>query len=423
MATFYPVGGGAPGIDPSVLTATAGDVVAGMVAGVKDNYNPATGTLTLTGNAQQNHVLSGETYYTTNPKVKITGTMSIQSILSFSCAPYSANQIIFTWQNPSIGPFSGVIIIGKTGGYPANINDGTRYYKGFGSNTGAGGTSNAVVGGFSVNVTYYFRAFSYTTVNSEEWVSGNTIIANTIIQQITQVFTSSSVWYVPSGVHEIQAFTVGAGGSGGWGGDQSDSFGGGGGGGGYTTTITSSVTPGQQLNIIIGSGTLNADGSNTYISEIPSSLALGGKKGRNGYEPSGGFKGAGGEGGSGGGGSAFYYSSGDIPAGNGGTNGGDGETGGAIKGFGQNTTTCAFGEVGGTPYSGGGGGGGSGQHANSQRGYGGYYGGGNGADVFQGGSPGTANSGGGGGGGMIYNSPNTDGYAGGSGICIIRYVG
>lgn len=236
MATFYPVGGGASGIDPTVLTATAGDVVSGAVAGVKDNYNPVVGTLTLTGNAQANHVLSGETYYTTNPKLKITGTMTVQSVLSFSSAPYSSNQIIFTWQNPQFGPFSGVIIVGKTGGYPANINDGTRYYKGFGNNNNSLGISSVTISGFNINVTYYFRVFGYCTINSAESVTSSSLISNTIIQQLTQTFTSSTSWTVPSGVYFIDIFCVGGGGGGGNGSSQlsssSQTNAGGGGGGG-----------------------------------------------------------------------------------------------------------------------------------------------------------------------------------------------
>lgn len=72
--------------------------------------------------------MSGDTYWRNG--VKGTGTMNIQSILSFSLPPYSENQIIFTWKNPSMGPFSGVIIVGKTGTYPG-ITDGTRYYNCF----------------------------------------------------------------------------------------------------------------------------------------------------------------------------------------------------------------------------------------------------------------------------------------------------
>lgn len=376
------------------------------------------------GNAIPSHVLSGESYWTNGNK--LTGSMNVQSILSFSCAPYSASQIIFTWQNPSSGPFSGVIIVGKVGGYPANINDGTWYYKGFGNNTNSLGVSNSVVGGFGVNVTYYFRAFSYSVINGTDLTSSTTRIANITIRQITQVFTTSTTWTVPSGVNQVQVFCVGGGGAGGWGSTQKDNFGGGGGGGGFTTTVTSPVISGQQLHIIIGSGGgYMADGSDTYISEIQSSRALGGKHGNAGRPPGGGWEGDGGSGGSGGGGGCFYWtgSAGSSRAGNGGSNGSDGEAAGGSKGKGQNFTTCAFGQSGATLYSGAGGGGGSGQNANSERGIGGQGGGGNGQDVFRGGSTGTPNSGGGGGGGMVYtSSSDRDGKFGGSGICLIRYA-
>lgn len=434
MAVVYPVGGGAPGINPADLTATAGDVVAGAIAGVKDNYDPVPGTLTLTGNAQQNHVLAGETYYTTNPKSKITGTMSVQSILSFSCAPYSASRIVFTWQNPQNGPFSGVIIVGKTGGYPTNINDGTRYYKGFGNNTNSLGVSSVVVEGFGVNITYYFRAFSYAIINGDEITSTTTRIANVIIQQVTQVFTSSTTWTVPNGVSEITIFCVGGGGGGGYGGTFSQHYGGGGGGGGHTTTTTSSVSPGQVLSVIIGSGgsgggtmsPIQRNGYPTYIEGISSSYAEGGSLGENGYT-GGGFEGTGGSGGSGGGGGCFF-SNNSTPSyhgGFGGSNGSDGESylGNGGGGKGQGYTTRAFMEDSGTPYSGGGGGGGNNQVNDSYRGVGGSYGGGNGQDAFYGGSAGTPNSGGGGGGGMVYtSSSDRNGYPGGSGICMIRYV-
>lgn len=432
MATFYPVGGGAPGIDPSTLTANADDILYPKIGGVAGNYNGVQGTLQLTGNAQLNHVLANETFYTTDAKTKLTGTMTIQSILSFSCAPYSASQIIFTWQNPSSGPFSGVIIIGKTGGYPANINDGTRYYKGYGNNTNASGTSYAVINGFNTGITYYFRAFSYTTVNGEEWVSGTTKIANVIINIITQVITSSTTWTVPSNVNSVTVFLVGGGAGGGCIGQ---SVGGGGGGGGYTRTSNVSVSPNQQISIIIGSGGTGApyqgvaggNGGNTSFGSVSVSGGLGN------YAD-------GGNGGSGGGGGGnWYYDDTYIRDTQGGSGGSDGSDSGfqpaTSPGIGQHTTTRAFGESNGTLYSGGGGGGsrGSGGGAigvpGGEPGAGG--GGRGGAHNTQHGSPtgqaGTTNSGGGGGGnGGVSGDDDWSSYQagnGGSGICIIRYVG
>ena len=393
------------------------------------------------GTAVPSHVLNGETYWTNGNKV--TGTMNVQSILSFSCAPYSFSQIIFTWQNPSYGPFSGVIIVGKTGGYPANINDGTRFYKGFGNNTYPYGVSNAVVGGFGVNVTYYFRAFSYSTINGAEWLSGLTSVTNTTIQQVTQVITSSTTWTVPSGINQVQVFLVGGGGGGGWNYMRGGEHSGYGGGSGYTTTQTVSVTPGQQIPIVIGAGGRGRlkeggdDGSNTSFGSV---LAKGGNRGSwfiaSDYS----------NGGSGGGSGGIRYENWrrGQNGGNGGSDGSngypsffvdpDGSSGGTGEGGkGQGTTTRAFGESWNTLYAGGGGGG-AGLRPDSN------------SNAYDGGSPGLGGSGGGGRGGRQSTAdegdatPNTGGGgggagpttnagatrysgSGGSGICILRYIG
>ena len=55
------------GHDLDVITATAGDVVAGKVIVDKDG-NPLTGTLALTGNAGAADVRNGKTFYSTDPK-------------------------------------------------------------------------------------------------------------------------------------------------------------------------------------------------------------------------------------------------------------------------------------------------------------------------------------------------------------------
>ena len=118
MAIIYPTGGGAPGVDPTVLTATAGDVVAGELAGVKDNYDPVVGTLTLTGTAQTNNVLSGTTFYNTNPKVKLTGTI-----------PSRAGQTINPTANIQTVSTSGqyltgnIVVNGVTNLIPSNIKE------------------------------------------------------------------------------------------------------------------------------------------------------------------------------------------------------------------------------------------------------------------------------------------------------------
>ena len=393
------------------------------------------------GTAIPSHVLNGETYWTNGNK--ITGTMNVQSILSFSCAPYSFSQIIFTWQNPARGPFSGVIIVGKTGGYPANISDGTWYYKGFGNNTSSLGVSNAVVGGFGVNTSYYFRAFSYAVINGSDNASGTTRIANTTIQQVTQVITSSTTWTVPNGINQVQVFLVGGGGGGGYNaGMWDEEHSGYGGGGGYTTTKTVSVTPGQQIPIVIGAGGrgyLRQSGDDGSATSFGSVIAQGGRYGS--WRLLSGTS----NGGSGGGGAGIRYENWrrEQNGGNGGSDGSNGfpsyytdETGSGYTGnggTGQGTTTRAFEESWNTLFSGGGGGG-AGLRPSSQSsaynsgspGQGGSGGGGRGntsstSDI----GDATPNTGGGGGGAGPTVNANATRYSGsgGSGICILRFIG
>lgn len=389
-----------------------------VIANSLASQTPATAT--------DNRVMSGDTYWRNG--VKGTGTMTVQSILSFSAAPYSVNQLIFTWKNPSVGAFSGVIIVGKTGGYPTSITDGTRYYKGFGNNSSANGTSNATVSGFTVGTTYYFRAFSYVTKDNTEWVSGNTLMANTTIQIITKTFASSQTWVVPANVYFIDIFCVGGGAAGGMAGN----YGGNGGGGGYTKTrLKTPVTPGQSYSIIIGAGGTNfGAGGATQFGNLLTANGGSGTYGGSG----GGFGGMG------------FQDAGNSRAngGDGGTNGGRGDHGwwgNEDPENGQGTTTRPFGESTGTAYSGGGGGA-TGVRSSSRYhdpGKGGVYGGGYGGRDTYSDRPieslktavdGIVNSGGGGGGAGENRRDGNDGTYyktqasgdGGSGICLIRYV-
>lgn len=367
-------------------------------------------------NSSANTILSGYTAWVNGSK--ITGNVAVQSILSFSAAPYSSTQITFTWKNPAKGAYSGVIIVGKTGGYPTSINDGTRYYKGCGNNTTANGMSSVVVNNFVVNTQYYFRAFSYAIKNNAEWVHATTYTSAAKTVQGTQVFTSSGIFTVPDGVRSIDIFCVGGGGAGC---NLSDNLQNGGGGGGYTATKKGyAVTPGQTYAVTIGGqgGTtsfgnvLSAEGGKT-----PTALSTGGNGGS-------------------GGGAALLSSLTKYSWGNqGGSDGSDGlkgyggSSGGSSSemgtpGKGQGTTTRAFGDASGTVYAGGGGGASFGDTANgyAQGGFGGGGAGGygyrdSGTTYRYGGVAGSANTGGGGGGGYSVYGPG----AGGSGICLIRY--
>ena len=64
MGIWLPGGGGA---DLDVVTAGAGDVLAGKVI-VGPDGEPLTGTLALSGNASDGQVLNGQTYYNTDAK-------------------------------------------------------------------------------------------------------------------------------------------------------------------------------------------------------------------------------------------------------------------------------------------------------------------------------------------------------------------
>ena len=82
MGICLPGGGGA---DLDVVTADAGDVLAGKVI-VGPDGEPLTGTLALSGNASDGQVLSGQTYYNTDAKTKRTGTMPNRGAVNQSLA-------------------------------------------------------------------------------------------------------------------------------------------------------------------------------------------------------------------------------------------------------------------------------------------------------------------------------------------------
>lgn len=405
------------------LTATPAEVIKGYKFLGSGSDEEQVGTLELTGNALVNHVLQGETFYSTNPKEKLTGTMTVNSILSFDGAVYSSTAIMFTWQNPLKGPFSGVIIVGKTDGYPENVDDGTRYYKGYGSNVMPSGISNAVVNGFVSNKTYYFKAFSYVLKNNIEWIHPDVFSCVEVIAKGIKTFTSSGEFTVPEGVGAIDIFGVGGGAGGGSGGN-SRYGNGSGGGSGYTVTVKDvKVTPGQKIPVTIGnggaagiyngSGNSGGAGGNTVVGNYLTAKGGGPGQGRNG----GGNEG--GSGGSGGGGGSYYAPNVILcGGGNGGSNGGAGASseGNVVYsgGNGQGRTTRAFGESNGTLYAGGGGGGGA-----DYSGSGGSGGGGAGTNwnAYGPAVNGNTNTGSGGGGGCSWNN----GGAGGSGIAIIRW--
>ncbi|NNJ32635.1 glycine-rich domain-containing protein [Lacrimispora defluvii] len=352
------------------------------------------------GTASAGHILSGQTAWVNGSK--ITGTLTIQSVASFSLAQYATQQIIASWALPSVGPWSGIRVMCKQGSYPAHAGDGTLFYEGAGT-----WASKQLAEGI-----WYFRSWNYITTNFGRnyggYVQGS--INNTAITG-TQTFTSSGIFTVPAKVYAVNVFLVGGGAAGGYG-DRSGNFeAGSGGGGGYTATHWNiPVTPGQTISVSIGAGgSLNTNGypNNGGNTTFGSYSVAGGTTYRNGGS---------------GGGRGTYRKAG-YPGGDGGSDGGNGGRADSNYGLGQHTTTRAFGEPNGTLYAGGGGGGGNGSEGVSYRGVGGSGGGGNGRDGWNAGSAGAANTGGGGGGGWCGWSDENGirGSSGGSGICIVRW--
>ena len=448
-------GGGA---DLDVVTAIAADIVAPKVSVDKDG-EPIIGTIIDRGNwnssdlvagasvtipagkhggsgkvtakslasqtactATDGYVYSGKTYW--KDGALRTGGMAINSILSFSAAAYGGKQILLKWQNPYAAtgkPFSGVEIRYGTGGYPGT--GGSVIYTGAGNNTAPGGWSQVVVTLPSFGTTYYFSLRSYATCSAGIMYGGVINSSAATQSELWLTFTSSQNYTIPTGYSKLDIFAVGGGGSSS---TRTTKSAGLGAGGGYTKQQNNiSVTVGEVLSIIVGTGgalgQIASNGSPSIVSRSGSVLveAAGGTCSDNGERI--------GRGGSGGG----NTNGGMIHGGRGGSNGSSGYTGGAgsdtqggqlDSSYGQGTTTRAWGS--GTLYSGGGGAGTSAQNSSSRPtwgGAGGNGGGGSGTGNYHTpGANGAPNTGGGAGGSGYCKSTGTLSSSGGSGIVLVH---
>lgn len=385
----------------------------------QDFYVNANGLTSQTpGTAVPARVMANDVFWSNG--IRQVGTMTVNSILSFSAAAYSTTQILLQWQNPYAAtgrPFSGVFINYSTSGYPGT--GGTRIYTGYGNNATPGGWAQAIVTMPAIGTTYYFSATNYATASPVDlWgTTFNAVAATTARGQ--QTFTASGTFTVQAGVREIDVFVAGGGASGGSGSSSSDIAGNGGNSGKTATIKKYAVTPGQQFPVNIGAGgarsngTENAGGTTSFGSIL--SAAGGEKRGVSTL----------GTGGSGGGTSrntSYSANKQNFLATSGGADGADGGTAWrdgyepVYGGTGQHTTTRAFGESGNTLYAGGGSGGG--ENLAGAAG-GGGKGGGWRSELA---GAGTAGTGGGGGGGprdADYSWQYSGG--GGSGLCIVRW--
>ena len=430
-------GSGAGGTGSDECTARLSDIPAGLKAVTADSNDEAgVGTMTMTGNAQAAHVLAGETFYTNNYKTKLIGTMTVNSLLSFSVAAYSGRRVLAKWQNPKAAsgkPYSGVYIRYSTSGNPGKTG-GTQIYKGAGNNTASEGQSQAYLDLPALSTKYYLSIYPYVTCSAGEMTGAVINATVTTGSDLWLTFTKSQNYTVPGGYTKAVGFAVGGGGSGAVSRTQNS-----GGGSGYTATSgEKGITVGQVLTVTVGAGgaaVSSGNGNDGGSSSISGIISAGGGRG-------GGIGGSSAadmrsstncNGGSGGGETNQNTGSGaDMPAykgGNGGSNGGNGQVSYNRHTYqgcrGQGSNTRAWGSSTGTLYAGGGAAGdsASGGYGGSAQATGGSGGGGNGAlgntytDKQKAPSSGATNTGGGGGGGYntTYNSA-----AGGSGIVLLH---
>ncbi|MBS6645436.1 MAG: hypothetical protein KH366_17830 [Clostridiaceae bacterium] len=345
---------------------------------IPNGYHNGSGKITANSLASQTsatatagYIYNGKTAWVNGSK--ITGNMTVGSILNFSAAAYSTTQILLKWQNPYAAtgkPFSGVFINYSTGGYPGI--GGTRIYTGVGNNTASGGWSQVIVNMPSIGTGYYFSCSSYCTCSAGQ-INGNTLNAYAAtLPRGQQIFTQSGTFTVPANVRTIDVFCVGAGGIAYHYGVSSANVRRRalGGGGGYTTTQKGiSVSPGAQYPVVVGASTTDtfsipSAGTQSGTSSFGSLVSAAGGWGGRWCMGTGVANGQ--NGGSGGG--AYWASQNGAIINGSQTPGVDGSDGGSIRywwdseedgyqegtatgGIGQRRTTRAFGEASGSLYS------------------------------------------------------------------------
>lgn len=180
MGKVYMTGGGGSA-DLDQITATAEDVISGKVI-VDEDGDAVEGTLKLTGTATAANVLAGTTFYNTDAKSQLTGTMANRG-------NYNAT---ITSVNGSVTLPAGYYSGGKIA---VNLT-GSTYTCTFGSTA-----AETTKGQYAVGTEYKLSLPSITSQTSNLIsVSGTTIIANADIPASTLTFTLTCASYDASAV-------------------------------------------------------------------------------------------------------------------------------------------------------------------------------------------------------------------------------
>lgn len=153
----------------AVANLTAANILKGKTVG------GVAGTATSDATAAANRIMNGYTAYVNGSK--ITGTVNVQTVVSFSFASRNYSTANFKWQNPAKGPFYGVVVRGKSGSYPTSVSDGSLIYNGYGTNTAPSGTSYSTFKNVGTG-NWYFRAYSYYLLNGSPVYHSTNYTAN-----------------------------------------------------------------------------------------------------------------------------------------------------------------------------------------------------------------------------------------------------
>lgn len=149
----------------------------------------------MTGNVTVNAISGLNAAYILKGKVigGVTGTLAVQSAISFSAAALSYNKIRISWKNPAKGPWQGVFIQMSTSGNPGT-GGGSRAYTGSGNNPSQANGSNYVdIGGLAENTTYYYTCTSYC--DALGWGSSYNVNTKTKVPTLAPSASSISLTY------------------------------------------------------------------------------------------------------------------------------------------------------------------------------------------------------------------------------------